>query len=317
MRCRIQRARLWWSLFVQPGDSVAGLLIGELGPRRAAGVLNGTEDPRVSIRREKISEISPDELARLRHRYPRRPNREQVDTVYRILRRLTISLIEPGDPRWPDTLDHLGPHAPLLLFARGDTSLMAQTERLVAVVGTRKPSIEGARAARTIASGLASAGVVSVSGGALGVDAIAHRFALQQLVPTVLVAATPLDRAYPREHRGLFDAVASRGLLLSETPPTATISPSSFLARNRIIAALSQHTIVVECPAQSGALNTASHAAQLGRELWAVHYPVEHDTNRGYRRLVEEWGARPLQLTGDTLAVPEEVDFFHVTKRAV
>lgn len=289
---------MWLSLLSSPGDRVVGQLVEQWGPVEAVRLLTDSTDPKRALSQLDGAVITPDELARARHRYPVRPGRDDVDDVLRQLSRDQIQLIAPSHPSWPVALDDLGPHRPHVLFVKGDVDRLSDTDKSIAVVGTRRPSIEGARTAAYIAQGLSDAGLTTVSGGALGIDAIVHRGSLRAHTPTVLVAATALNRAYPREHRGLFDTIARRGVLVSETPPNRSITPASFLARNRIIAALASQTIVVECPAQSGALSTASHAATLGRVLWAVEYAVSRASNEGQQRLFDEWGAKQLHVLG-------------------
>ena len=177
---------------------------------------------------------------------------------------------------------------------------MHTAQTLIAVVGTRRPSVSGARAASLVSDSLVNQGITIVSGGALGIDAIAHRSALAAQRPTIVVGATSLDCHYPREHAALFEHVAREGLVVSETPPSKAISPRSFLARNRLIAAMSSAVIVVECPTRSGAISTASHAATLGRELFALSYDHPRPENEGAQRLIEEWNATVISVSTDS-----------------
>ena len=291
------RARIWWALWVDPGDRIAGECIERWGAVVAARKAFSAAQ---KLRRDRQGHISPREahLVNLIHRYPTMPSKRSVDVVVDCCDRRNIAVTLPSDERWPSSLDDLGPHRPLLVFSRGQLDILSEPRSLVSVVGTRRPSVTGAIATRDLCRTLVKNGLTIVSGGALGVDAIAHRAALRAGVPTVVVAATSVDRDYPREHLGLFESVASRGVLMSETPPGKPISPTSFLARNRLIAALSQATIVVECPVRSGALSTASHAATLGRRLYSVSYRFESRENAGNQRLIEEWGAQPLPYQG-------------------
>ena len=286
-----KRARIWWALWVDPGDRVAGELIERWGAVRAARKVLTLSRQRT--RHGQASRTLAEVIGLLR-RYPEIPLKRSVDAVVDVCERRGITITTPGDSLWPSSLEDLGPHQPFVLFSRGRLEVVHDASSLLSIVGTRRPSVEGATAARDISAALVEGGATLVSGGALGVDAIAHRAALRAGVATIVVAATSVDRAYPREHSSLFESVSSTGLLVSETPPGKPISPTSFLARNRLIAALSQATIVVECPARSGALSTASHAATLGRALYTVKFPHPSAAQAGNERLIEEWNAEPI-----------------------
>jgi len=266
---RENRARLWLSMVVHPGDAEVGQLVDEIGALRAARMVTNKTKTRPL------------------------PTAAQVDHALHRLHSLNAQMLYPGHPGWPAGLDDLGPHKPLALFVIGNTDALS-TGRMTAVVGTRKPSRTGIESATLLSDHLVLNGHTLVSGGALGIDAIAHRAALRAGAPTIAVVATGLDRSYPREHERLFSAVAHSGALVSERPPGAVVSPTSFLARNRIIAALAHQSVVVECPVRSGALSTASHASALGRDLFAVTYTTATEHNAGAEKLVDEWGATPI-----------------------
>lgn len=291
------RARVWWSLWCEPGDGEAGELISHFGAPEAARRIQHAVNRGVGSFSASHHEHHQ-RMQMLIARLPEIPTRGRVDEVIDICVRHGIRPTTPSDSEWPRALDDLGPFQPILLFSRGHLAHISRREGLVSVVGTRRPSVGGARAAHAVSQALLDQGVTIVSGGALGIDAIAHRSALSRLRPTVVVGATGLDRHYPREHSGLFDRVARGGLLLSENPPGKPISPRSFLSRNRIIAALASAVVVIECPIRSGALSTASHAATLGRELYAVSYEHTRPENEGAHRLFDEWNATPIVFSG-------------------
>lgn len=295
------RARVWLSLATSPGDRVVGALVQECGPRLAAQVVAKKRSPQ-ELRH---TGLSAEELTTLVRRRTHIPSRADVDQALWRCSVEGITLIDRSSQWWPVSLNDLGPHQPLLLALQGDPRFLSKAP-LTAVVGTRKPSRDGAHSAHVFSEALVARGHTVVSGGALGIDAISHRAAVRAGAPTVAVVATGLDRSYPREHRGLFRAIAQRGAVVSEVLPSAELTPASFLARNRIIAALSQATIVVEAPVRSGALSTASHAATLGRELFAVDPRVATEHNAGFSRLVDEWAARPLALGEQALADEHE-----------
>ncbi|MCD0448416.1 DNA-processing protein DprA [Actinocorallia sp. API 0066] len=195
-------------------------------------------------------------------------------------------VLVPGDAEWPTTLGHLGEAAPLLLWVRGRADLRAVCLRSVAIVGARAATPYGTRVAADLGAELADRGWTVVSGGALGVDGAAHRGALAADGTTVAVLASGVDVAYPPRHEAMFDEIAATGLLVSEWPPTAHPTRPRFLVRNRVIAALTKGTVVVEADLRSGALNTARHARDLGRHLMAVPGPVTSLMSRGCHDLL-------------------------------
>jgi DNA processing protein len=149
-----------------------------------------------------------------------------------------------------------------------------------------------------LAAALARAGVCVTSGLALGVDGSAHAGALRAHGDTVAVLGAAPDVAYPRFHRRLHEAIAERGLLVSEFVPGTRAAPHHFPRRNRILAGLAQATVVVEAGSRSGSLITVDHALDLGRDVWAVPGPIDAPTCRGSNRLLAD-GARPLVSIDD------------------
>jgi DNA processing protein len=174
-----------------------------------------------------------------------------------------------------------------VLYIAGDRSVFE--ERAVAIVGTRRASGYGLAVEAEIAEDLARAGVVVVSGLALGIDGAAHRAALAAGGRSIAVLPSPLDRVYPPRHRGLArELVASGGALLTELPIGAAVGRPDFARRNRIIAGLSEGVVVVEAPDRSGALLTAAAATATGRELFAVPGPIDAMASRGCNRLIAD-----------------------------
>lgn len=186
------------------------------------------------------------------------------------------------------------PTVPLGLWVGGSLPLAELGLRSVAVVGARAATAYGQHCASEFGYGLARAGVAVVSGGAFGIDVCAHRGALAADGVTVLVSAGGLDRPYPSAHRNLFDRVRQDGLLISESPPGAAPQKHRFLSRNRVIAALSSATVVVEAAPRSGALNTAAHCTALGRPLLAVPGPVTSTMSAGCHNLIRREENRAL-----------------------
>jgi DNA processing protein len=178
------------------------------------------------------------------------------------------------------------PMPPLALWVRGTADLASVGVRSVGIVGSRAATSYGERATAELAYGLAARGVTVVSGGAHGIDAAAHRAALAANGSTVLVSAGGLDRPYPPGNAALFERVADTGLLVSESPPGCAPQRRRFLTRNRLIAALSTGTLVVEAASRSGARNTAKHAVRLQRPLMAVPGPITSPMSAGCHELI-------------------------------
>ena len=203
------------------------------------------------------------------------------------------------DPGWPAQLGHLD-MPPTELWLRGHDALSPPA---VAVVGARDATLAGLEIARRLAADLALAGIAVVSGMALGIDAAAHRGALDGGGRTVAVLGCGIDVCYPLRHRELRDSIAVTGAVLTEEPPGTPPAGWRFPRRNRIIAALADALVVVEASARSGALSTARHAADLGREVFAVPGSLLSDRSEGANSLIRD-GATPLLETADLAAVP-------------
>jgi DNA processing protein len=189
--------------------------------------------------------------------------------------------------------------APPLVTARGDVALLAK--RNIAVVGARNASANGRAFAETIARDLGKAGFVVASGLARGIDAAAHRGALAAGGRTIAVLGSGLLEMYPPEHEKLADEVAASGYLLSESPPRMKPLSGAFPQRNRIISGLSVGTIVVEAADRSGALITARHAYEQGREVFAVPGPIDSRVSHGCHALIKD-GAKLVESIDDVLA---------------
>lgn len=211
-------------------------------------------------------------------------------------------LLVPGGAGWPSALDDLGPHAPVVLWIRSASALVGDGLPALAVVGSRANTVAGAEAAAEVTSTSADAGCAIVSGGAYGIDAVAHRVAIAAGSPTVAVLAGGVDQLYPAGNVELLRNVARQGALLAESAPGTRPTRWRFLARNRLIAALADATVVVEAGARSGALNTAHHAAQLGRPVFAVPGAFASSASVGCHRLVAQGRAQLVVHPGDPTA---------------
>lgn len=210
-----------------------------------------------------------------------------------------VQVVGRGLPGYPKDLLHFDDPPPVL-FLKGRFQLIQQ--KSVAVVGTRKASAPGRRFAESLGRELSCAGFPVVSGLALGIDAAAHRGALDGPGGTVAVLGTGVDQVHPPSHRRLQAAVVeSGGLLVSEFLPNERARSHHFPRRNRILAGLSQAVVVVEAGRRSGALITVDHALDLGRDVYAVPGPVEWSQSRGTNALLGD-GAIIVTSPGDLLA---------------
>jgi len=204
-----------------------------------------------------------------------------------------------GDPDYPAPLLDLGDPPPFL-FVLGDLTRI--TRPAVAIVGTRRATAYGERVTTALASALAAAGATVVSGMARGIDAAAHRAALACGGITVAVLGTGVDVAYPVAHRSLHRAIEQHGVVISEFPCGSCAQPASFPRRNRIIAALATLTLVIEAGEKSGALITADHATDLGRDIGAVPGQVDSPQSIGSNKLIRD-GAHAVLSASDVLSL--------------
>jgi DNA processing protein len=207
--------------------------------------------------------------------------------------------LRPGDAQYPAALEDC-PDPPRTLWARGDLGLLDRPT--VAIVGTRRATAYAERVTRQLATTLARAGATVISGLARGVDATAHRGALEVDGATVAVLGTGVDVCYPRGHESLQREIGSRGLLLSELAPADTAHGGSFPRRNRIIAALARVTIVVEAGVKSGALITARYALDMNRTVAAVPGPIDVPQSQGSNELLRD-GATLVASMADALVL--------------
>lgn len=260
-------ARVAWARLTEPGDLEAGRLLAEVGPEQAwRRVLAGEGPPRW---RSRLPDVVP-------------------ERDLEVTARLGARVVVPGDDEWPACLDDLGPGAPACLWVRGERPLHQLVGTAVSVVGCRACSSYGEYVTGRISADCAVRGVTVVSGGAYGIDACAHRGALSVEGATVAVLACGIDRLYPRGNERLLRAAADAGAVVSELPPGSAPTRWRFLERNRLIAALSPVTVVVEAAWRSGALSTARRAVDLGRQVAAVPGPVTSASSAGCHALLRE-----------------------------
>jgi DNA processing protein len=286
-------ARVFLGRVVEPGDEVGGQWVRQRGVREVVRRLRGDGEPLPGVTAKRWAGL----LARA--------GRAEPERDLAVAREAGVRFVCPGDAEWPGTLDELGDARPLGLWVRGRPSLRMWALRSVAVVGARACTEYGAHMAAGLACGLAERGWVVVSGGAYGIDGAAHRGALGAGGATVAVLACGVDRPYPRGHTELINRIGEQGLVVGELPPGDHPTPSRFILRNRVIAALTRGTVVVEAAYRSGSLVTARAAQRLGRHTMGVPGPATsslsagvHELLRGEAVLVTD-AAEVVELVGD------------------
>ena len=293
-------ARAALTFLAEPGDPALGALLGICEPAEVLAAIKADMLPRTGpgcgdspASRKALKRA----LVRWRARLPGLPDDADIAAACRA----GIRLVCPQDPQWPERLDELGQARPYALWLRGRADLPSACMRSVSVVGSRAATGYGAHVAGEIAADLGERGWAVVSGGAYGIDAAAHRGALVTKATTIAVLACGVDHPYPAGHADLFADIAAAGLVISEWPPGRRPARLRFLVRNRVIAALSRGTVIVEAGERSGALNTARHAANLGRPLMAVPGPVTSRQSAGCHTIIREWGATCVTCAADII----------------
>ncbi|MFE7171814.1 DNA-processing protein DprA [Streptomyces sp. NPDC057616] len=269
-------ARVFLARVLEPGDVVGGRWVRELGAAEVARRLRDEGPQLAGVTDRRWAGL----LARARQAEPERDLAAARDSGVRF--------VVPGDGEWPGQLDDLGDARPCGLWVRGQAGLRMWALRSVAVVGARACTEYGAHMAAVLGAGLAERGWVVVSGGAYGVDGAAHRGALGAGGATVAVLACGVDRPYPRGHTELITRIAEQGLVVGELPPGDHPTPSRFIVRNRVIAALTRGTVVVEAAHRSGSLVTARAAQRLGRHTMGVPGPATSGLSAGVHELLRD-----------------------------
>ena len=206
--------------------------------------------------------------------------------------------LTPEDTDWPLRLDELEA-PPIGLIVKGDASILSSAS--LAIVGTRNPTPYGVRIAGDFAAGFVDREYSIVSGGAYGIDSAAHRGALAAEGRTIAVIASGIDLQYPAGNARLFDEICENGAIVSEVMPDVRALPHRFLTRNRLIAALSQSTLVVEAAFRSGSLRTARDAAELFRPVMAIPGPINSPASEGCHRLIGERAAELVTSLADAI----------------
>ncbi|WNI22177.1 DNA-processing protein DprA [Streptomyces sp. ITFR-16] len=293
-RERLARAAL--TRVLEPGDERAGRWLRECG---------GVELMRRITARDGSAERLSGMTARRLAGYRLRADGADPERDLAAVAEAGGRFVVPGDREWPTQLDDLGDARPTGLWVRGKPDLRLWALRSVAVVGARACTPYGAHMATTMGAGLAERGWVVVSGAAFGVDGAAHRGALAADGATMAVLACGVDVPYPRGHAELIGRVAEQGLVIGELPPADHPTRSRFILRNRVIAALTRGTVVVEAEYRSGSLVTARSAQRLGRFTMGVPGPATSGLSAGVHELLRGEGvlvtdaAEVAELVGD------------------
>ncbi|CCG04609.1 DNA-processing protein DprA [Blastococcus saxobsidens] len=292
----IRRARAWLSRAVEPGTIDLFRYVEDVGAVEAVRRLRaGTAPDRIRslVGARAQQDASLADLHRAERCGARLVVPEDDEWPAYPLHALTVAVAgEPFAARdQSDRTRALVP--PLGLWVRGPGRLDVVADRSVAVVGSRASTAYGEHVAAELGHQLGERGWTVVSGGAFGIDSAAHRGALAAEAPTIAVLACGVDRVYPAAHGALFGRIAETGLLVSEWPPGCAPLRHRFLVRNRLIAALTRGTVVVEAAARSGAQATANRARRLGRALMVVPGPITSALSVGCHELLrdEEAGA--------------------------
>ena len=280
------RAQILLALTPDVGPILRGRLLERFGD--AAGVFAANEADLQSV--QGIGPKISRRIISARHEV-------QIDAHLAIAAEHGLTILLPEWPGYPRSLREI-PDPPGVLFVRG--TIEPADQMAVASVGTRRATHYGKKQAERLASGLARAGITVVSGMARGIDGVAHRAAMNAGGRTIAVLASGVLNPFPPEHVKLAEEIAVQGAVLSEAAPTMPPLSGMFPQRNRIISGLTMGTIVVEAADRSGALITARHAMEQGREIFAVPGPVDSPGSSGPHRLLRD-GAKLVTCIDDVL----------------
>lgn len=271
-----------WGFLTEPGDRVAGALIRQWGAADALEQVISRPAASALITDELSGSDVTEALARWAPRMDAPALFRSLSTAVSVGARVVRSI----DGAWPAGLVDLGDHGPRLLWCRGDIAALPQPSSSVAIVGARASTGYGEHVAMDFAAGLTSRGFTIVSGGAYGIDGMAHRATLACGGSTVAVLAGGIDQLYPAGHDELLRRIIANGVVISEVSPGGAPTRWRFLQRNRLIAAMAGVTVVIEAGYRSGSLNTATHARDLDRPIGVVPGPITSGASAGCHRLL-------------------------------
>ncbi|MBO1902495.1 DNA-protecting protein DprA [Leucobacter weissii] len=294
-------ARVALAATLEPDDAATGRLIAAVGAVETVRLAAGT-----GAFPKKVDAV---EAGLWRNKVAPRLDARMVKQALVDTDRLGLRVVIPGDSDWPTALNDLGERAPTALWVRGAASfLTAPVGDRVTITGARAATSYGEYVTTELTSGLADAERIIVAGGSYGIDAAAHRAALAAGGQTLAVMVGGLDRLYPSGNRELLERVGDVGLLASEMAPGSAPTKWRFLARNRILGALSGATVIVEAGYRSGSLNVAARATELGRPVGAVPGPVTSAASAGTHRLLHEGIAALVTGAADVTALRHSAD---------
>lgn len=290
-------ARLLISQWCEAGDTALGARIRTHGAATVAAEMLQGHSPLASARG--MSSRVPAGTS------PEESVERWVAPAWAGAERIGARYIVPGDREWPRQLDDLGDAAPVGLWVAGAGDLRLLALRSIAVVGARSATSYGEAIARELGAHLADAGWLTVSGGAFGIDAAAHRGALAAGGATTCVLAGGVDVPYPRSHADLLSRIRESGVLVSESPLGGAAMRHRFLTRNRIIAALSRGTVLVEAAIRSGGRSTVREARDLRRIVMAFPGPVTSPMSAGCHVVLREGDALLVTSPREVVALVE------------
>jgi DNA processing protein len=292
------------SMVTEPGDRMAGALARHLGKLVLLDLLvDGLQTRAViselakanstDLMRQSFGDLEST-LSDSRQRWLPRTSKSRLMHLFDQSRALELKLLTPAHQLWPAGLDDLQDSAPAMLFISGEGAKLQNLAAGVSIVGSRACSSYGKQVTNSLVQQLAAVSRPTVSGGAVGIDAHAHQASVDLGLPTIAVMAGGLDKKYPRANFPLFQKIKANGALVSELPPGVAPTRWRFLQRNRLIAALTPTTVVIEAGVRSGSIRTANNALELDRQLFAVPGSVLSSTSAGTNALIADGRAEAL-----------------------
>jgi len=314
------------AMLTEPGDRMAGALARALGKLGLLGFLiDGLETKQVIEALGELQSIDgfrqsfgdlESTISDSRQRWLPRLSKSRLTHLFTQSQAHGLQLITSEHPLWPKGLDDLQDAAPAMLFIDGKSRKLSDLAQGVSIVGSRACTSYGKQVTNCLVQQLAAASRPTVSGGAVGIDACAHQASVEQKLETIAVMAGGLDRKYPRANFPLFEKIKFQGALISELPPGVAPTRWRFLQRNRLIAALTRTTVIVEAGVRSGSIRTANNAMELDRELYAVPGSVLAGTSAGTNALIADGKAQVLHNL-QLFATGNQEQFFQAAESAL
>ena len=292
------------AMVTEPGDRMAGALARALGRielvelliegLHTASVVSAlkTADA-LETCRQSFGDLEST-LMDSRQRWLPRLSKSRLEHLFAQSAALKLKLVTPEQAHWPSGLNDLQDSAPAMLFVEGNQRSLLDLKEAVSIVGSRTASPYGLQVTKALVTELATASRATVSGGAIGIDAEVHATSVGLDLTTIAVMAGGMDRKYPKANFALFNRIREHGALVSELPPGVAPTRWRFLQRNRLIAALTPTTVVIEAGIRSGSIRTANNALELDRELLAVPGSILSGTSLGTNTLIADNKALPL-----------------------